>query len=293
MPISIRGLLARVKILRSDLGGDDAKAIFCITEAVRRVCRETRLSQTTIPVFALSASTLSTTPTVTGSDVVFAEKLKYANVPILGSVDPDNLGTFNPTTGAVTPAYGGNTVATGTAANFPASSFYIASVASTTDIDDITTSWDVGDVVYSDGSKWQQIKIRDFDDIEIANPNTLANNGYDQRENGVLKYATFELGSIKWFDPPKYDTAISATVSVVPTTLVSSDTLNIPVQAEDAIVQGAISLLFSLPGEEQDKRLALEHERRFHVCMGNLSAWIAIGQSGAIYWEPQDFLGSN
>ena len=294
MAMTLRGIFSRVRAFRSDIPLD-ASVMMCVSNALRRAARETRMMQETQTSVALLAGTTSYSPTATTGDLLFVEEARVPNIP---TATQTYRGTFAPSTGVVTPAYGDRTVATGTAGTFADGDFLIASAAATTDIDSITDSWSVGDIIYSLNDEWYQIKSSSFVDLLITNPITLSAIGCkDQSNTGKLKYCSTEDGVITFYPPTQYDSAIQVKLSYVPTLeFVDEDidaSIDLPMKAEDAVLYGALEHLYLLPGPEQDKTLAMNYGVKARKHMASLLSFSALGQSGMPFRMPPSFTGED
>lgn len=80
-------------------------------------------------------------------------------------------------------------------------------------------------------------------------------------ENGTLYGFVSQEGAFLPYQPPQVDTQVRALVAYKP--VGDFDEIDLPHSMEDALVDGALSHLFRLPGSNQNVNLAEVHERRF------------------------------
>jgi len=295
---SIRDLLARVKIFRSDV--IDNKLIYCIEEATKKLCRKTDLAKVILDTQIILAGVTNTTPTYLRGNILSITSIKAARVPIIGSSTPSYIGTFVPLTGVVSPVNGAHLIEDDSAVNFTTCGFYVASASGAVTIDDIDETIDIGDVIYSDGSSWQLIKKIEFEELTMRNDLNVT----QKSDTGFLDAYVSKNAVSKWIPIPKYDTAVFMECSYCPTegfvymavatlgegdapevslTEVSTDgitTIPLPPRCEDVIIDGALSMAYLLPGEGQDKKLGLIYADMFLRGISNLRAWDQLGQYG-------------
>jgi len=290
MAVNLRGVVATLQMMRPDVSLP-AKHVYCVSEAARRFCRRTWLAKETISTAQVLAGSLSVTVTPTLGALVGVDKVWMAQLPssVLTSL-PAYLGTYHGGTGAVTPINGAYVIENNSASHFQTNGFYICATAGSITPDDNEWPSHVGDIMYSDGNNWQHIRKEEFTELSIESKTTLAQYGLSQNSFGVPTCVTIDDGIISLYPPAKYDTAILIECAYSPTGEVL-DSFNIPANAEDCILDGALAIAYSLPGVGQDKKLAYEHDRRFRTGMDDLAIQSRLGQQGMPFLVVDNFLG--
>ena len=285
MSFTVRDLLARLKMLRTDVI-NDSPAILCLNEAVRTVCRETGIAVTkTSPAPLLSGTTIAE-PTTTLGSVLRVDRVFVSDIP-----EGSYKGTVNLTTGAITPADGAKTVVTGSAATFSKGDFWIVSAASTTVIDGSEEDWDIGDVVYSDGSGFVQLKQREFKLVDTVNLcDAYTTSRAPQSRLGSVRGVAIQDGQVQFLTTPEYDNAVVYELAYIPSSEIVAS-IPLPMSAEECVLNTAISMYYMLPGEQQDKRSSQEYRRKSKIEMGNLEIHRALGGSGTPHMKSINFFG--
>ena len=286
MSFTVRDLLARLKMLRTDVI-NDSPAILCLNEAVRTVCRETGIAVTkTSPAPLLSGTTIAE-PTTTLGSVLRVDRVFVSEIP-----EGSYKGTVAPTTGAITPADGAKTVVTGSATTFAKGDFWIVSEASTTVIDGSEEDWDIGDVVYSDGSGFVQLKQRAFKLVDTVNLcDAYTTSRAPQSRLGSVRGVAIQDGQVQFITTPEYDNVVVYELAYIPASEIVSN-VPLPMAAEECVLNTAIAMYYMLPGEQQDKRSSQEYRRKSQIEMGNLEIHRALGGSGTPHMKSINFFGN-
>jgi hypothetical protein len=160
--------------------------------------------------------------------------------------------------------------------------WYGVSKKGSTEISGIN-EWDQHDVVYSDGNTWVQVKWHEATQMMQLNQPTVSfagqystsGEGYPinwWQDNGVVQYRPW----------PKYGTEypVRMTVSY---SLDDPDLekLDLPVDAQEVLVDGAIAMICELPGEGQDKQIAAQHMMQFNIGMTKMKVAAVYGYGGS------------
>jgi hypothetical protein len=167
--------------------------------------------------------------------------------------------------------------------------FYIVSTAGTTTVDGVS-SWAIGDVIYSNGTKWSKYDLQGYYTIVPANKKATDEwrNTPQEPQNFPQQWAQ-EDNKVYFYARPKGDTAVEITLSYIPSGEI--DTIPIPVEAEDTIVAGALSTVLLMPGQNQDKAIAQKFDVEFKKGLANLRAVGLLGYSGSPYYIAENFSG--
>ena len=286
MSFTVRDLLARLKMLRTDVI-NDSPAILCLNEAVRTVCRETGIAVTkTSPAPLLSGTTIAE-PTATLGSVLRVDRVFVSDIP-----EGSYKGTVAPTTGAITPSDGAKTVVTGSATTFAKGDFWIVNAASTTAVDGSEEDWDIGDVVYSDGSRFVQLKQREFKLVDTVNLcDAYTTSRAPQSRLGSVRGVAIQDGQVQFLTTPEYDNVVVYELAYIPASEIVSS-VPLPMAAEECVLNTAIAMYYMLPGEQQDKRSSQEYRRKSQIEMGNLEIHRALGGSGTPHMNSINFFGN-
>ena len=286
MSFTVRDLLARLKMLRTDVI-NDSPAILCLNEAVRTVCRETGIAVTkTSPAPLLSGTTIAE-PTTTLGSVLRVDRVFVSEIP-----EGSYKGTVSPTTGAITPADGAKTVVTGSATTFAKGDFWIVSAASTTVIDGSEEDWDIGDVVYSDGARFVQLKQREFKLVDTVNLcDAYTTSRAPQSRLGSVRGVAIQDGQVQFLTTPEHDNVVVYELAYIPASEIVAS-VPLPMAAEECVLNTAIAMYYMLPGEQQDKRSSQEYRRKSQIEMGNLEIHRALGGSGTPHMKSINFFGN-
>lgn len=286
MSFTVRDLLARLKMLRTDVI-NDSPAILCLNEAVRTVCRETGIAVAkTSPAPLFSGTTIAEPATTLGS-VLRVDRVFVSDIP-----EGSYKGTVAPTTGAITPPDGAKTVVTGSATTFTKGDFWIVNAASTTAVDGSEEGWDIGDVVYSDGSGFVQLKQRAFKLVDTVNLcDAYTTSRAPQSRLGSVRGVAIQDGQVQFLTTPEYDNVVVYELAYIPASEIVSS-VPLPMAAEECVLNTAISMYYMLPGEQQDKRSSQEYRRKSQIEMGNLEIHRALGGSGTPHMNSINFFGN-
>lgn len=313
MAIKVRDLLARVLMLRPDVrekNGDEF-GLWAIQEAVRTVCRTTGLMIIEQDVAPLYANTHSTALFASGYEVYRAVGVSCANLPGTEANPTTYLGTFSGSDGSVNPSYGDvDTIVDGNASSVPTNGFFICSEAGSLQVDNITQvweQWDKGDVILSDGLYWKQYKKDAFSTVGITSRAAVEHwFNCNQSPRNFPAHTAQDNGSLYWYPPTRYDTAVRIALSVVPNLIDWSaqdnpnstdiDDINLPIEAESVILDGALETMFRVPHSDPKMTLAFMkqadmYRMRFKKGMTGLRAAALIGQSGSSWYSPSNFAG--
>lgn len=288
MSYSVRSLLHRVRLFRSDYG-TDGEALACIKDAAARFCRQTSgATELVNMVLPKGTSTLTVSPP--SGSFISVRSLSISKFTADTNDEQDYKGTFDPTDGVTVPANGSFIIETGSAPDFTTHGFYVASKAGAMSVDNIEWPFDIGDIVYSDGTEWQQLKADSFDYIpDASDPSTIAF-GTKVNSAGVPRSYSVVGNTVKFYVKADCDMPVQIKAAYAPDASSLSD---IPLQAEtaDCIVDGALSLYMSLPGSQQNINLAALYDRRFKTSMGAWQLRYALGESGNPQVTRPDFFG--
>lgn len=96
-------------------------------------------------------------------------------------------------------------------------------------------------------------------------------------ENGTLYAYVSQEGTFVPYQPPLVDAQVRALVAYKP--IGDFDEIDLPHNMEDALVDGALSHLFRLPGSGQSVNLAEVHERRFLDACSDAKGLVLIGDT--------------
>ena len=162
-----------------------------------------------------------------------------------------------------------------------------------------------GDIYYSNGVDWvlyrpnsseatsssvdafQQIPQENKPSAEFFASNLQAGRDY-------LPSCWSQLdGNLIWMNPPKEELIIRVTrcIDYGTATTLDMDTINIPSDIENVMVDGALCYLYALPGELQDKNMAEAKRRLFEAGLANVRAMAIFGQGGSPRMQYRNFAG--
>jgi len=254
----------------------EARAMHALEDAARRIAQECMICQETSLPVVVPANTLTVASSPLLGKTIRITSVKVAVTPYTSSYVGDWDASIN------SPAL--------TDSGWPtAGSFYIVSAAGTTILGGIS-AWSVGDLIYSDGSSWKQIRIDQYRAIRELNKPTM-DLGSPSPQSGRSTPWGFsqENGIIYLYDPPKCDCAIQITQSITPTSEMSS--IEFPEEAEWAILDGAKAYLLELPGDLSNPVLAREYREEFKRGRARLRSIGAFGWGGLPSYESGDFTG--
>lgn len=277
MAFTVRGLLKRVQVFRPDL--PEVMGVDAIMEAARRICRYTHLSQELQSSVVLPKGTSSITVTPSNSNALLrVEEVRIA--PMLSN--SAYQGTWNATSN--TPS-----ITTGSATSLNIGYFYIVATAGTTAVDGLS-SWNVGDIIYSNGSKWLLMDIQNYYTITEQNkPFVDQWQNTPQEAKNFPNYWSQDGNTIFFYPRPYSDLAIEIRLSFIP--VGEFDTIPLPTEAEDVIVDGAVETMASLPGPNNSQILANVRGIKFQKGLANLRTVGEFGYGGTPVWTPDNFSG--
>ena len=162
-----------------------------------------------------------------------------------------------------------------------------------------------GDICYSNGVDWvfykpnsrettsnsvdalQQIPQENKPSAEFFAGNLQAGRDY-------LPSCWSQLdGNLIWMNPPKEELIVRVTrcIDYGTATTLDMDTINIPSDIENVMVDGALCYLYALPGELQDKNMAEAKRRLFEAGLANVRAMAIFGQGGSPRMQYRNFAG--
>lgn len=293
MAVTVRLLLSRVKPFRPDLQGDEW-AMLGLRNAMAQIATRAYAVTVTDPCEVVTAGTYQTD----WSNKNNARTVRITRV--------EGLSTYKIRTEVgidVAMAYqGGYDAATSTPAlPAPASGnigyYYIVTVPS--------GDYTIGDVVYSNGTAWSIYKpnssettsssVDAFQQIPQENkPSAEFFAGNLQAGRDYLPSCWSQLdGNLIWMNPPKEDLIVRVTrcIDYGTATTLDMDTINIPSDIENVMVDGALCYLYALPGELQDKNMAEAKRRLFEAGLANVRAMAIFGQGGSPRMQYRNFAG--
>jgi len=287
MAITIRDLLARVHQFRPDLL--EGQSLWALQETARDVAKYTGICQVTqVPhVLYRNTSKETITPDDTGTTVIRILRVRVASIPLNLTLEGNQyLGTWD--ADANNPA-----ITSGTATSANQYQFYIVTTAGDTTVDDETT-FNVGDVIYSTGTAWKKIKLEEYlTSQENNSPSINLNISRPQDSPGFPNYWAQEQGVIYYYAPPKGDTSIELTLSVVP----SRDQLvddnapwTFPMEVEECLIYGALDILLKLPGPNQNLVMSESWRIRYLKERANIRTIAMLG-NGSAWYQPSNFTG--
>lgn len=315
MSIRIRDLLARVMIYRPDLREKcEETGMWALQESVRNVCRTTGLCVVDLGVMKLTANTHKYKLNMPLHEISMLKNIAVADLPGTQVYPTKYMGEFSAYDGVGTSA----TVADGTANTLNTNEFMICNVAGVLDVDNVpNTTWEVGDIVLSDGTNWHQYKADEFISVGVTSKRSMDHwKSHNQAKRGLPISVSQEGNDLYFYPPSTYDTAMKVSCSVVPNLInwnsmtpiaipVESATvpqpidmieLPLPVEAENAILYGALEIIFRIPKPDGtlDKIHYAQAEKygKMHLMeMSGLRAMALLGSSGAAWYVPSNFTG--
>lgn len=100
-------------------------------------------------------------------------------------------------------------------------------------------------------------------------------------------------GDIIWMHPPKEELIVRVTRCIDYGTAsdLDMDTIEIPSDIESVMTDGALSYVYGIPGEHQDKNLAEAKRRQFEAGLASLRAMAIFGQGGSPRMQYSNFAG--
>ena len=162
-----------------------------------------------------------------------------------------------------------------------------------------------GDIYYSNGVDWVLYKPHSDEPtsssvdamamIPQANKPSVefkASNLQDGRD--FLPHTWCQQdGDIVWMYPPKEELIVRVTRCIDYGTAsdLDMDTIEIPSDIESVMTDGALSYIYGIPGEHQDKNLAEAKRRQFEAGLASLRAMAIFGQGGSPRMQYSNFAG--
>lgn len=288
MAVTIRDLLPRVLIFRPDL--NEADGLFALQEAARQIASESGLLTEVQTPVVLTGGSSTFTVTPTSGQLLRVVELRAASIPLNQDNLHGYLGTWdaNTNTPPITDPPDPNVT--------PTYSFYIVTVSGATSIGGIS-DWQVGDCVVSYGTAWKRIRRVEYKTLSMVSKNSidLAVNQPQQLGNFPAHWG--QQGNTIYFYPStSNDLALEVTLSYIPTGDMHGiqtrdiSTLQYPMEVEEAIILGALEMLYQMPGAGMNLPMAQEYRRRFLKATSNLKALAIIGV-GSAWYRPQNFSG--
>lgn len=293
MAFSVRDVMVMASIYRPDVNVS-GRIEMLIQEVVKKVCLRTYLAIEKQTVAELAANTHFSTMSSTLGNVLRANRIRIASQLPSDTTNPStHMGTFNASTGAVTPVNGAYIIEDDSAPQFQTNGFYICSVAGSISPDSITLPWVVGDLIYSNGTDWVQVRLDEFTDVIIEpESNQLEFSGDDQSGRDTPSRCSQRQGVIKWISPPTHDTAIEIELSYCPSGDITS--ISLPPEAEDVIKSGVLEMVMKLPGDMKDLKSSMLYRKEFNSGLANLRARAYLGEDlSSFQFMPMDVTGGS
>lgn len=278
--ITIRDLLPRVQMFRPN-DVIEAKCIWALQEAARDMARFSGLAELVLTPINLPANSSTQSAGLANTDATI--QVKRIKAVRLGAVpNPSSyLGTWDADANSPTLSDGSEPSANG---------FFIVTTAGTTTLGGVST-WNVGDIVYSNGTSWVRIDREAYTTCWPQNkPSTDRN--INQPQEGInfpLRFSERD-GTAYFYPRPQYDIPIEYTVSYEP---VGNEfaTINMSTDAIEGIVYGALETIFRLPGSGQDLKQAEIFRIRYLKQRANMKNLATYGDNGNTVIMPNNFLG--
>ena len=100
-------------------------------------------------------------------------------------------------------------------------------------------------------------------------------------------------GDIVWMYPPKEELIVRVTRCIDYGTAsdLDMDAIEIPSDIESVMTDGALSYVYGIPGEHQDKNMAEAKRRQFEAGLASLRAMAIFGQGGSPRMQYSNFAG--
>jgi hypothetical protein len=254
----------------------EARAIYALEDAARRIAQECQIChETTVPVI-VPANTLSIVANPTLGAVIRILGVRIGFIPYpstsLGEWDADE-----------------NDPELADAAWPVAGSFYLVTTAGDTSLGGITT-WEIGDILYSTGTSWKQVRLDQYDNLgEVNKPSYEILSFNTQSGRSTPRGYSQENGTIFLYDPPGYDCVIQIAQSITPSGELMS--VEFPEEAEWVILDGARAYLLELPGELMNQVLAREYRDEFKKGRARLKSVGILGWGGMPEYRSGNFTG--
>ena len=162
-----------------------------------------------------------------------------------------------------------------------------------------------GDIYYSDGVDWVLYKPYPHEPtsssvdamamIPQANkPSVEFKAANPQAGRDFLPHTWCQQdGDIIWMNPPKEELIVRVTRCIDYGTAsdLDMDTIEIPSDIESVMTDGALSYIYAIPGEHQDKNMAEAKRRQFEAGLASLRAMAIFGQGGSPRMQYGNFAG--
>lgn len=163
----------------------------------------------------------------------------------------------------------------------------------------------IGDILFSNGTYWTKYipypsestsnSIDGFQLIEQTNkPSYEWERANPQSGRSFLPHGWYQQdGMVSWIMPPKEPLIIRVTRCIDYGTAsdIDMDTIEIPSDIESVMTDGALSYVYGIPGEHQDKNLAEAKRRQFEAGLASLRAMAIFGQGGSPRMQYSNFAG--
>lgn len=124
-----------------------------------------------------------------------------------------------------------------------------------------------------DDDSWEPMRLYNQEALKDLTRHT-------QNDAGLMKGFTSEQGKFRPNRPPSVDTQVRAVVAYQP--VGDFDEVDFGREFEDALIEGALSHLMRLPGEQRDMNASELAERRFQSMASGLRGTTLIGDAGYI-----------
>jgi len=108
----------------------------------------------------------------------------------------------------------------------------------------------------------------------------------------LISYTNLSGMIVALYPQPDYDTAIELVCSTVPVGDIGNVELNLPIEARECIVAGALAELLMLPGEGQNIQLAQAKQLEFERLRSPLLALGVLGAGGSPTFVSPPFGGN-
>ena len=162
-----------------------------------------------------------------------------------------------------------------------------------------------GDIYYSDGVDWVLYKPH-ADEPTSSSVDAMAMIPQANKPSVEFKASNPQAGrdylpqtwcqqdgGIIWMHPPKEDLIVRVTRCIDYGTAsdLDMDTIEIPSDIESVMTDGALSYIYAIPGEHQDKNMAEAKRRQFEAGLASLRAMAIFGQGGSPRMQYSNFAG--
>jgi hypothetical protein len=304
MAVTVRTLLARVKPFRPDL--DDEIAMFGLRNALAQIATRAFVLTKTDPLAVVPKATYSTDCKNTGNIRTVRVESVYGlstySIRTQNGIQNEMVydGNWNPTTQAPWMSVPDPVANVG--------HFYITNATGTwqdTAHGGPSNTFIIGDILFSNGTYWTKYipypsestsnSIDGFQLIDQTNkPSYEWERANPQSGRSFLPLGWYQQdGMVNWIMPPKEPLIIRVTRCIDYATAVDldMDSIDVPSDVESVMVNGALAYIYGLPGDGQDKQMALRKDAEFKSGLGDLKAMSIFGQGGSPIMQHPCFAG--